>query len=278
MIPFDFLYLRPESLAEAVQAYEEAEQAGRRPVYYAGGSEIVSFCRRGKIRPGAVIDIKAVPECREHSAEGGRLRLGAALTLNELIAADSFPLLSASAAGIADHTLRNRITLGGNIAGMLPYREALLPLLVSGGTADCAGPEGRRTVPFAELFDRRLGLRPGELLVACGLEKSAAAGAWFHRRRVQGTRTDYPLVTACFLVWEGEIRLALGGALNYPFWAAEVDELLNRRSVPAEKTAAAVLEKIGGAFREDFRASADYRRHLLKNILVKALSELGGKQ
>jgi len=278
MIAFDFVYLRPESLAEAVKAFAEAEQAGRRPVYYAGGSEIVSFCRRGKMRPGAVIDIKAVPECRELSFESGRLRLGAALTLNELIAADCFPLLSAAAAGIADHTLRNRITLGGNIAGLLPYREALLPLLVSGGTAECAGPEGRRTVPLTELFDRRLRLRPGELLTACELEEAAAAGAWFYRRRVQGTRTDYPLITACFLMRAGEIRLALGGALNYPFWAAEVDGLLNRRSVSAEQTAAAVLEKIGGVFREDFRSSADYRRHLLKNILVEALSELGGQQ
>jgi CO/xanthine dehydrogenase FAD-binding subunit len=224
-----------------------------------------------------VIDIKAIPECRAEGEENGRLRFGAALTLNELVSADRFPLLSRAASAVADHTLRNRITLGGNVAGMLPYREALLPLLLAGATALCAGPEGLRRAPLTEFFDRRLALRGGEFLVAFELDKKAAAGDWFHRRRERGTANDYPLVTACFLVREERIGMALSGALSYPFRQAEVDDLLNETSLTPEARADAVLEKIGAGLRDDFRASAAYRRHLLAQILVDALRELGGK-
>jgi CO/xanthine dehydrogenase FAD-binding subunit len=277
VIPFNFVYMRPRSVEEAAAAFQEADRAGRQPVYYAGGSEIISFCRQGKIRPGVLIDIKSIPECRVDEERGGHIRLGAALTLNELIEADRFQLLSRAASGISDHTLRNRITLGGNIAGMLPYREALLPLILAGATAECAGFEGRRAVALAELFDRRLKLSRGEFLIALELDKQSAAGKWFYRRRERGTANDYPLVTACFLVHEGEIRMALSGAASHPFRDGEVDALLNRISLAPEAKAEAVLEAIGDRLREDFRASAAYRRHLLKRILTEALTELGGR-
>ena len=43
MIPFDFGYLRPESLAEAITSYQQLQQEGLQPVYYAGGTEIVEL-------------------------------------------------------------------------------------------------------------------------------------------------------------------------------------------------------------------------------------------
>jgi CO/xanthine dehydrogenase FAD-binding subunit len=86
-----------------------------------------------------VIDIKEISECRSAARQGEQVVLGAALSLNEVVDSKLFPLLSATCRRIADHTVRNRLTLGGNICGRLPYREAGLPLLVAGAQVEIAG-------------------------------------------------------------------------------------------------------------------------------------------
>ena len=142
MIPYDLVYLRPTRAGQAVQLFEQTRADGLEPAYYAGGTEILSFIRRNKIHPHVLIDIKGIPECRAVGRQGDQINFGAALTLNELIDADLFALLSAACRRIADHTVRNRLTLGGNICGRLPYREAVLPLLVGEAEAEIAGPTG----------------------------------------------------------------------------------------------------------------------------------------
>ena len=92
MNAFNFIYHRPGSLAEAVEAYAQADKEGLKPAFLAGGTEITTFCRMGRMRPGALVDIKRIPECRARGVEGNDLVFGAALTLNEVIESDSFPL------------------------------------------------------------------------------------------------------------------------------------------------------------------------------------------
>ena len=52
MIPFDFIYCRPDSLKEASDVYIQLRNEGKTAVYYAGGSEIITMCRSGSIRLG----------------------------------------------------------------------------------------------------------------------------------------------------------------------------------------------------------------------------------
>ena len=96
MIPFDLVYYRPGSLAEAVEAYAQAERDGLTPAYLAGGTEITTFCRMGKLKPGALVDIKRIPECRARGVEQDELVFGAALTLER---GDRRRLLPSAAAG-----------------------------------------------------------------------------------------------------------------------------------------------------------------------------------
>jgi CO/xanthine dehydrogenase FAD-binding subunit len=149
MIPFEIVYRRPQTIDEAVAAWLSLPEGS---VFYSGGTEIVTGSRTGTYRPEAIIDVKGLPECRarglrDSQREGQRagtgyqaLYFGSALSLNELVLDPSFPLLSVAVRKIADHSVRNRITLGGNVAGRLPYREALLPFLAADGVAHLAGP------------------------------------------------------------------------------------------------------------------------------------------
>ncbi len=275
MIPFNFLYHRPATLAEAVEAYARADREGLNPAYLAGATEITTFCRMGRTKPGALVDVKRIPECRARGEEGNDLVFGAALTLNELIEGSAFPLLR-QASVIVDHTVRNRLTLGGNLAGMLPYRETVLPLLLSDATARLAGPAGERTVPLAALFSQRLLLGPGELLVQIRVPKAMAARACFYRRRVRKGRFDYPLVTACFLHTGGALRMAVSGAFAFPLRCLEAEQVLNDDAIPLAGRPPAVVSAAPYPLLDDMRASAAYRRMLFEKCVGEALAALKG--
>jgi CO/xanthine dehydrogenase FAD-binding subunit len=275
MIPFNFAYHRPGSLAEAVGAYAQAERDGLNPAYLAGATEITTFCRMGRMKPGAVVDIKRIPECRTRSHEGDHLVFGAALTLNEVIADGAFPLLR-QASVIVDHTVRNRLTLGGNIAGMLPYRETVLPLLLADATVRLVAPTGERTVPLAEVFSERLLLAPGEMLAQIRVPKALASQPGYYRRRVRKGRFDYPLVTACFLQTHGALRMAVSGAFGFPLRCVEAERVLNDGAIPLTKRPAAVVAAIPHAIQQDMRASVAYRRMLFEKCVGEALMELKG--
>ncbi len=277
MIPNNFIYYRPENLAEAIEAYTMAEKAGLRPLYLAGGTEITTFCRQGTIKPGALIDIKRISECRCLAEEEDEIIFGSALTLNEVVESNSYPLL-ARASLIVDHTVRNRLTLGGNIAGRLPYRETVLPFLLAEGRVRLSGPGGDREVLIADVFSKRLKLEPGELLVQLLVSKSAASWPWYYRREVRKTRVDYPLLTACFLDINGLTRMAVTGAYGFPFRSVEAEGVLNDSTNPPAEKPVRALAAISYPFSEDMRSSGSYRRMLLERSIAQALEKFKAKR
>jgi len=260
MIPYDVVYFGPESLAEALEAFRQAEAEGLDPAYLGGGTEIVTMVRDGRLRPGALVDLKGARECRGIAEQGGSLRFGACLTLNELVEQARFPLLAAAASGIADHTVRNSITLGGNVAGRLPYREAALPFLLCDGTAEIAGGGGTREVPLGRLFERRLRLGRGEALVALRVPAAAAALPHAHMRRTRESRVDYPLLTACCVRDGGRLRIAVTGLCDFPVRLPDAD-------AGSQVDAGALLAAAGLTARADMRGSAEYRMALFQLLL-----------
>ena len=282
MISFDVCYLQPQTLEEALQAWQEEHAAGREPRYLAGGTELVTMARDNRLRPGALIDLKRLPETTVLETDAsGELRYGACVTLNEVAEAKGFPLLSAACARVADHTVRNSITVGGNVCGMLPYREAVLPFLVGDGAAVIAGPEGAdastRTVPLNECFDKRFALAPGEFLVALTVSTAAAAAAHWYRRRERDARVDYPLLTLCAAWIDGAIRIAFAGALGYPLRSRSAEAALAAAAGAPRDRAETFVRALPGEPKSDMRASGEYRRELLAQAVADAISELEGR-
>jgi xanthine dehydrogenase FAD-binding subunit len=154
MIPCDVVYYRPGTLMEAYEAYRLLQIEGKKPLYYAGGSEIITMSRAGSIRPSAIVDIKRIPECMLLSANDEGLHIGSACTLNQIKESRLFPLLGSSCGRIADHTNQCRITLGGNLCGTIIYRETSLPLLLSDARVSHVRQPGPANRAFSECFPR----------------------------------------------------------------------------------------------------------------------------
>lgn len=274
MIPFDLVYYRPESIQEALKAFQEADADGLKPRFLSGGTELVTMARDNKITARAFIDLKRLPETQVLDMQDRELRIGACVTLNRVIEENPWPLLSTAARGVADHSVRNTVTLGGNVAGMLPYREALLPFLVAGGGVEIAGPAGTRSVPVREIFDKRLKLAAGEFLLALTVDREELQRRHFHGRRTKDARVDYPLVSLSMAAREKGITAAVSGAAAYPILDAGLNAALSGAGSAADRAEQAA-DALAGSIRGDMRGSAEYRRFLLADTLREGLEELG---
>jgi CO/xanthine dehydrogenase FAD-binding subunit len=274
VIPFDFAYYRPGSVQEAVGLHAELTAQGRHPLYYSGGTEIITLGRLNLLRTGAVIDIKAIPECNVLQGTAGTLAVGAAVTLSAVTDSGLFPLLDHTCAGVADRTARNKITLGGNLCSQIIYREAVLPLLVADSTVVVAGPAGVRTASIHQVFDQRLLLPPGEMLVQVQIDAGYAALPFFSRKRRRSGAIGYPVVSLAALRAPDGIRVALSGVCAFPFRSRALEAALNERAVPVADRVERALRHLPAPVLDDVEASAGYRLFVLRHTLAEALQTL----
>ena len=276
MIAQEVEYHRPGTLAEATEAHRALRAAGRRPVYYGGGTEVVTRARLGERDMDALIDLKAIPELRVCETRDGELRLGAALRLAEICERNPWPLLSAACGRVADHTSRCQITLGGNIAGRIAYREAVLPLLLADARVLLASAEQSRIAPLREVFSGSLRLRPGELLAQILVDQDETARPHVCTKRTRFDWVDYPLVTLALVDHPGGLRLAASGLVaSGPIRSAAMEAALSDRGGGPEAAAARVADAIPEAVVDDIHGSRDYRRFVFERALGEALAALG---
>lgn len=278
MISFDFAYYKPGSLQEAVELYAHLQRQGKKPLYYAGGTEIITFARLDQIETDAVIDIKGIPEMHVCQRHQDHLAFGAAVPLTKLEEANLFPLLRRCAGRVADHTTRNSVTLGGNICGQIFYREAVLPFLLTESVFVTAGTNGVRHLPVQQAFRGQIVLEPGELLVQVLTDARDAALPSFHVKKTKLEEIDYPLVTVAALIKGDRVCVALSGLCAFPFRAWEMEEALNQPSVPWEQRIYQAMRSLPGPILHDIRGSAEYRAFVLQHALREAFEALEGVQ
>ncbi|MED4599204.1 FAD binding domain-containing protein [Paenibacillus validus] len=276
MIPYNFEYYRPATLHEAVSLFQQLDAHDKSPLYYSGGTEIITLGRINQVYTGAVIDLKQIPECRMLAVLEQKMVLGSALTLSELHDSRVFPLLGETGAGVADRTSRNKITFGGNICGRFIYKEAVLPLLLTDSEVRIAGPTGFRQVPIGQVFDRTLKLSRGEFLVQALTEVSYIGMPYVTVKKRKVASIDYPLVTVTALRSDSGIRVAFSGVCSFPFRSAAVEEILNRREIPLEDRINQAADQLPAPILSDIKGSAAYRKLVLKNTLHDTIRTLGG--
>jgi aerobic carbon-monoxide dehydrogenase medium subunit len=275
MLAFDFDYVKPTSLKEALEIFTAFVQQGKTPMFFSGGTELITLGRIDLASADAVIDIKEIPECMVMQESEEYIVFGSALSLSQIEEANLFPLLTKTASEIADHTARGKITLGGNICAQIYYREAVLPFLLTDSQLIIAGPEEMKVVPIHDVFHEQLQLGKGELLVQIATERKFIDVPFVSIKRHQQWNTGYPLVTVAFLWMDGQVRVAISGLCPFPFRSREVESILNNQQVSLDERIHRVLEVIPGPILDDVEGSADYRLFVLKNLLMDVLSQRG---
>ncbi|MCC3371588.1 xanthine dehydrogenase family protein subunit M [Cohnella sp. REN36] len=274
MIPFPFDYYRPATLQEAVALFGELDAGGKRPLYYNGGTEILTLGRMREVHTEAVIDVKRIPECRMLGRHAGMFVWGASLTLSEVHDAGLFPLLGKTGAGVADRTSRNKITLGGNICSQFIYKEAVLPLLVTDSLVRIVGPTGDRVAPIGQLFDQTLRLGGGDLLVQAMTATGYAELPYVTIKRRKSSAIDYPLVTIAAIRTQEGMRFAFSGLCAFPFRSLEMEDILNNRELPIAQRIQLASAALPGPILNDIKGSALYRKHVWSVAMTEAMEAL----
>ena len=274
MIPFDFEYYKPETIEEAVGLFDELDCLGKMPIYYGGGTEFISMARMNNVYTEAIVDIKGIPECNVHELNNNKLIIGSAITLTNIGEMNFFPLLSLTVQRIADHTIQDKITLGGNLAGTIIYREAVLPLLVSDSYMIIAGTYGQRKVPIKDIFHKRINLAKGEMIVQILADENFLSLPHFHVKGTKNEKIDYPLITMVGLKKDSKIHIAFSGLCKYPFRSTIVEDILNNSLISKDKKIIKAINNIPYKILEDISGSAEYRKFVLHTMLYEALTNL----
>lgn len=276
MISFDFEYYRPTSIQEAANLFLNLDSQGKAPIYYGGGTEIITSARLNKINAKSVIDIKGIPECNVLKNKNNQVIIGSAVTLTKISEANIFPLLTKVIRLLADHTSRNKITLGGNLCGNITYRETVLPLLVSDSTIMIAGPNGNKNVQIYEIFSEKPVLERGELIVQVMIDNEYINLPFKHIKRTKQERVDYPLLTAVIIKKDNDIRAAFSGLCGFPFRSNEVESYLNDTKTNLDMRIDNVINHLSDSISNDILASSEYRKFVLRNTLKDMLENMEG--
>jgi carbon-monoxide dehydrogenase medium subunit len=153
MIPPSFEYHAPKSVGEAVALLG---QYGSDAKLLAGGHSLLPMMKLRFAQPEHLIDINRIPELRGICEEGNTVVIGAMTVENDLINSPilqaKVPLLSEAAKLIADPQVRNRGTIGGDIAHGDPGNDHPALSLVCDAEFVLEGPKGRRTVAANGFF------------------------------------------------------------------------------------------------------------------------------
>jgi CO/xanthine dehydrogenase FAD-binding subunit len=274
MIAFDFDYFKPATVEEAIRIFQQADSQGKDPLYYSGGTEIISMARLNLLRTGAIIDIKGIPECNIMQIRQNQLVIGSAVTLTLLSEANQFPLLSETVNHIADHTNRNKITIGGNLCGKFIYREALLPFLLADSQVVLASTRGIRTVSIHQIFNGESRLEKGEFLVQILSDKRYFDLPFVTVKKTKLEKIDYPIVRISALNSNHWIRIAFSGVSAVPFRSRKIEEALNEASLSLEDRIDNAIRLWPVPFLNDILSSADYRIFVLRNTLTDTITAL----
>lgn len=274
MIPFDFDYYRPDTVHEAVRLFAHLDDCQKDPLYFGGGTEIITFARSQNIRTKAVIDLKAIRECNVMDFSGNNLIVGACASLTRIADSGVFPLLGKACTGIADHTAQGKITIGGNVCGRIIYHEALLPLFLTDCTVAVAGQYGWRQSPVRKVFDKQLHLNRGEFIIQFVIDRSYLQVPYVHVKRTRSAKGDYPLITMAAIRAGGRIRVAFSGLCSFPFRSLEMEEYLNEESLSYAGRVRNAISGIPAPLLDNQAGTAEYRRFVLSGILMNMLETL----
>ncbi|HEX8306667.1 MAG TPA: xanthine dehydrogenase family protein subunit M [Jatrophihabitans sp.] len=284
MIPAQFDYLKPSSVAEAVQAYQ---QAGEDAKILAGGQSLLPILRLRLAYPELVIDLGGIAELTGVTDDGDGLVIGAMTTHadiigNELVKQHA-PLLAQATETVADRQVRHRGTFGGSLAHADPAGDLPAVALALDAELRAHGPAGERSIAARDFFLDYLttALAPGEILTSIRIPK-LGSGWSTHYEKLNRVAQAWSIVAVAAAVHRSdgvitEARIGLTNMGPTPLRATATEQALAGAPATAETVArASAAAAEGTSAPSDQSGKADYREHLVTVLTRRAVQHAAG--
>ena len=290
MIPAAFDYHRPATLEEAVKLLSSHGDQGK---VLSGGMSLLPMLKLRLASYAHLVDIGRIPGLDYIKEEKGTLRIGAMTRQATLERSDlirtKYPILADAVSLIADPVVRNRGTIGGNVANGDPGNDQPAIMLAVGATLVARGPKGERSIAANQFYKGlyETALARNEILteIRIPVPPARSGGAYAKLKRKTGDFAVAAAAVQLTLNAKGAIeRVAIGltNAALTPVEASDAAKFLTGK-MPDDKTIAEASKMAAtkSAPSADRRGSVEYKKEmarvLTERALRKAVQRAGGK-
>ena len=279
-----FAYCHPESLPELEELL--GKNKGKAKIL-AGGTDLLVQMKGGTQNPSILIDIGNIKSLKGIICENGNgIEILAGTKIAQIeespLIRDKLYALYKAVTYLGSPQVRAMATLGGNICNASPCSDTVPILMVLGSQLIIAGNNSERRLPLESfLLDYRLvDLKPQEYLKSIMIpeQPKAAGSAYFCRTLRRAMEIDIVNVGLWLLIDKDkkcrDIRIALGSVAPIPMRAKEAEDSLRGQTISEES-----IQRAGDiASREvapidDIRGTAEYRRQMVKILVMRAVKE-----
>lgn len=278
----NFEYIRPVDLADVVSALKAYDNG----ILLAGGTDLIVKLASNMVAPDCVIDLKAVP--LNSITCGDEWRLGALTTIRDVEVSKALgkklPFLCQAAATVGSVQIRNRATIGGNLCNASPAADVSTMLLAMDAQVSIATGDGQKEVGLEDFFTgpNSTLLTRGDVLTEIVIPREVEQTKGIYLKFSPRKAMDIGMVNVALLVDAHpgtrlckKVRIALGAVAPTPMRAKQAEDLLSGQILSPELIdRAAETASLETRPISDFRASAGYRKALVKAIVARGIKSI----
>jgi xanthine dehydrogenase FAD-binding subunit len=261
-------YFRPLTIDDYFTIFKDI--ANKDFTLFAGGTDLIPRYESGQILPKAIIDLKKLPDFAGIKKNENNIEIGAGTTIEDIKNNDLikkyFNSLYQSTIDFSSVQIRNRATIGGNICNASPAGDTLPTLYAFNAKLLLLNKNGDRTVSVDEFIvgPGQTTLKKGEILQAVILPLLSSKSIFYKL----GLREAMAISVINFAIVydKNELTIAIGAV------APTIIKLTGLKKYNVDQ----ILDKIDRAISpiDDIRATAQYRRKALRNMLRFELSKI----
>lgn len=276
---FPFTVIRPQTVPQALKLLDSS---GGRWQMIAGGTDLIPRLSKESGQPSTVMDLSPLgPELNYIRLDGGALAIGALATHDEIarsaLVGEQAAVLAKACQVVGSQQIRNRGTIGGNLANASPAGDTLPALLALDASVRLARSSGSRIVPLDQFL-----VGPGQTIlerdeIVCEIEipaVSLVSGGGFTKLGLRNALAIAIASVAVVVDRENRCRVAYGSLAPRAVRARGLEDAINNRELDGRDSLRPyVLRAISPI--TDIRASDEYRRAVAVNLTYISLYEMG---
>ncbi len=278
-----FDYIRPDNLNDAISALKQYDN----PFLLAGGTDLLNGIKTGAKRPDCIVDLKTIPKMDAIIYENG-FKIGALTSIRDIelspLILQKIPVLSQAAGTLGSVQIRNRATIGGNLCHGSPAADMATVLLAMDSKVRIVNHDREKTIRMDQFFSgpNTTVLRKHEVLAEIIIPKKIEQFKGAYLKHSPRKAMDIGIVNIGILLDVdinnsrcNQIFITLGAVAPTPIRAKKAEELLNGNMLDQ-----ALIQKAAEAASNeakpisDFRASATYRKDLVRSLIIKGIHQI----
>ena len=282
----EFDYFRPETLSEAFQFM--SANAGEARLFL-GGTDLLVQLRERKFKARFLVDVKGMEDLNDISYDPVQgLSIGAAVNMNRVIAfrevREQYPVLAQAAESVASYQLRSRATIVGNICNASPAGDTIGACLLLNGVLNIYGESGMYQKPLRDFF---LGpgitvLKRGDIVTSIQFPVPPAGLVGQYIKLGRNRLSDLAIVGVTVIGYPDtnsnsgyRMKIALASVAPTPLVIDQVDSLLSETPITEQSLIRASRAAMDACKPiDDVRASANYRRYMVRNLSLRAMRDV----